>query len=76
MIKYEAGLISSLFLSKSPRPILEGDQQILSLTGRVTSNIYLNKDADGSIQPVYINLNGSDCAWTPDDKSTCTFHVR
>ena len=39
-------------------------------------NIYLNKDTDGSNQPVYINFNGSDCARTPDDKRTCTFHVR
>ena len=34
------------------------------------SNIILNKDADGSNQPVYTSLNGSNCAQTPDDKRT------
>ena len=41
------------------------------------SNIVLNKDADASNQPVYIEIHDSDCLCTdmPDDTRTCIFHV-
>ena len=78
MVTYNAGLISGLLLSKSSRQVvfsqfLKVDTKFCHSQDGNHSNIILNKDADGSNLPVYINLNGSDCAWTPDDKRTCTF---
>ena len=37
-------------------------------------NIHLNKDADGSNPPIYVNLDGSYCARTPDDKKNMDAH--
>ena len=81
MVTYDAGLISGLFLSKSSWQVvfsqfLKVDNKSCHSQEEKHSNIILNKEADGSNQPVHINLNGSDCARTPDDKRTCTFHVR
>ena len=73
MVTYNAGLISGLLLSKSSRQVvfsqfLKVDTKSCHSQDGKHSNIILNKDADGSNQPVYISLNGSDCARTPDDK--------
>ena len=60
MVTYDAGLISGLLLSKSPRQVvfsqfLKVDNKCCHAQGENHSNIILNKDADGSNQPVHIN---------------------
>ena len=74
MVTYDAGLISDLLLcmSRSPK---SSRQVVFSLFLKVDnkschsweekhSNITLNKDDDASNQPVYIDLNSSDCLCT------------
>ena len=74
-----AGVLCTLrVLSKSPRQVvlsqfLKMDNKSCHSQEEKHSNIILNKDADGSNQPVYTCLNGSNCAQTPDDKRTLTF---
>ena len=81
MVKYDAGLISGLLLSKLSRQVvfsqfLKVDNKSCHSQEEEHSKNILSKDADGSNMPVYIDLNGSDCARTPDDKRACTLYVR
>ena len=81
MVTYGDGLTSGFLLSKSSRQVvfsqfLKVDNKSCHSQEEKHSNIILNKDADGSNQPVHINIKGSDCARTPGNKRTCTSHVR
>ena len=82
MVTYDAGLISVLLLCTWRKQSRQGrfskvDNKSCHSQEDKRSNIVLNKDADASNQPVYIEIHDSDCLCTymPDDTRKCTLHV-